>query len=544
MTFNVSFIHKNLALRWLYVTNPFYHAFIKEYTLKSSIHQVIEDLKESNTHVVGLSVYIFNHEKSKQLIQAIKKQLPHILILVGGPEVTYQVEQWLDYGAHKVIKGEGEFAFWQAIESDDIYGVATKDKPNTSVLQVDLHKLENYPNPYFLDIDKKDEQYRYLYVEASRGCPFSCTYCMASIEHGVRSFSLSYMQNILSQIEHSNVKSIKFLDRTFNSSPKRALQLIEALNNIKRPLSVQIEVEVSIWDDLLHDFFIKHGKKDRFRFEIGIQTFNQTTLKSIQRKQNNEKLKHVIASLTQAGYVVHADLISGLPYENKAQFARSFNELLKLYPSEIQLGILKGLHGTKLKEQAKHLNIVFDPQPPYSIVRSPWMSESDLLDMQYAALAVDKIYNKQLALSLIQHVANKDIDMLDYFVDVGCCISKLKHPYQVKDVVMCILHNTNVVTFDKALALLALDFGKKSKQKVKDLPFIEFDSDDVMKMQLDISERLSLPLSMWRSNSWLYVCDVHDEIGYQWIVYSMKKRYYYFKGAQFVYEQDHTISHP
>lgn len=542
MTFNVSYIHKNLALRWLYVTNPFYNTTIKEYTLKTNLDDVMHDIESSEIDVIGLSVYIFNHDKTKEFIVRLKKELPSVQVIVGGPEATYQVKQWLEYGADYVIRGEGEFAFWNAVNHEIVDGVATQSNINTPVLQVDLALLETFENPYFLEMDRNEENHRYLYIEASRGCPFSCTYCMAGIEHGVRSFSMEYMLAIIERIKTSKVTSIKFLDRTFNSNPVRALTLINALNDLENEVSIQLEVEVSIWDEQLNSFFMSQGRRDRFRFEIGVQTFHQPTLKSIQRKQNNVKLKHVISSLTNAGYVVHADLIGGLPYENINQFADSFHQLLVLYPSEIQLGILKGLSGTKLVKDAERLSLRFDKKAPYIIQENPWMSVNDLKGLEDAALAVEKIYNTKRAVALIKKIADQHESILNWFTNVGKRISKLHHPYQVKDVLVCILEETSFIPQEEVIALIAYDLGKISRIKVKDLPYLDIDSKTSKKMEEDISQRLQHHVSQWRSNSWLYSSVVNDKIGYQWIVYGFKKRYYYTEGAEFVYEEDHISS--
>ncbi len=542
MTFNVSYIHKNLALRWLFVTNPSYNATIKEYTLKTNLDDVICDIESHAIDVIGLSVYIFNHEKTKEFIARLKQEFPSIRIIVGGPEVTYQVNKWLEYGADYVIRGEGELVFWKAVNNELVEGIAVKSQVQTPVLQANLALLETFENPYFLEMDRNDENHRYLYLEASRGCPFSCTYCMAGIEHGVRVFSMEYVLAIIERIKTSKVTSIKFLDRTFNSNPLRALTLISALNDLENEVLIQLEVEVSIWDDRLHNFFMNQGKRNRFRFEIGVQTFHQPTLKSIKRKQNNEKLKHVISSLTNAGYVVHADLIGGLPYENMIQFTDSFHQLLVLYPSEIQLGILKGLSGTKIVENAEGLSLKFDEIAPYIIQENPWMSMNDLNRLEWAALAIEKIYNTKRAITLIKKMEKLSENSLEWLANIGERISMLHHPYQVKDVIACIINETTFITQDEVVALLAYDLGKMSKTKVKQLPHLNIDLKISKTMEEDISQRLQQNVSQWRSNSWLYSSVVKDKIGYQWIVYGSKKRYYYTEGAEFVYEQDHISS--
>lgn len=539
MTFNVSYIHKNLALRWLMVTNDFHHVTLKEYTNKSEMMPIIADIKASQVDYVGISVYIFNHLKTKAFIELLKKELPHIQIIVGGPEVTYTPQIWLDYGCDYVVQGDGEFAFWDIINNKELKGVSYQGHRDLHIIRTLPEALEGYPNPYFLDFDRDDEAFRYLYLEASRGCPFHCSYCVAGIDQGVFTFSLDYMLQVLKQLSASKVKQVKFLDRTFNTNVKRALSLIQALNDIEGDLSVQLEVEVSIWDDQLSEFFKNHGKRERFRFEVGVQTFNETTLKAIKRKQNNEKVEAVIQDLMSYGYVVHADLIAGLPLDSYDEFSASFRRLLSLFPSELQLGILKGLPGTSLKNQAQASGIQFDSLPPYAIVASQDLSQAQIRQLELAAIGVDKIYNKPLAKSLIKKLFDMQVDMLQYFYHIGHGIDALKQPYQVQDVVSVILSATPYLEAVEVLGYLANDFGRQSKMKVKTLPYQTLNQDDLKAMQADISKRLKQDVSQWRSNSWVYYAMLDDELGYQWIIYSHHKRYYYFKGAQFAYEEDH-----
>lgn len=543
MTFNVSFIHKNLALRWLYVTNDFHDTSIKEYTLKSDIDSIVDELIAEKVDAIGLSVYIFNHEKSKQFIKQLKNKAPFIQVIVGGPEPTYQVKDWLAAGADAVVLGEGEFAFWDAVNQKQHVGVATTTHMDAVVLSADLQQLEQVRNPYFLDVDAHDEANRYLYLEASRGCPFSCTYCMSGIEHGVRYFSMDYIKNIINQIENSKVKTIKFLDRTFNVHPQRALKIIRLLNNMKKKVSIQLELEVSIWDQSLQDFFIQEGKRDRFRFEIGVQTFNKSTLEAVKRKQDNHMVKHVITSLSKAGYVVHADLIAGLPYENAQQFIDSFHELFVVAPLEIQLGILKGLPGTLLFLQSKALGMHFDPSPPYIILETPWMSHSELKMMELAALGVEKTYNRPLGKILSQTIFKTNHEVFPYFYQVGKLISQLKHPYQLSDIIQCmVIASTPYLSSEVILGAIGTDMGRWSKQKPKGLPFVEHDNHVIQAIIFDIDMRNHNPQSKWKSNYWVYPALVDNQVGYQCIVYPLNKRYYYTKGAQYVAEENHFTS--
>ena len=543
MTFNVSYVHKNLALRWLYVTNPCHHAVIKEYTLKTELDDVFAMIDQEQIDVVGLSVYIFNHEKTKEFIAVLKQLRPHVRVICGGPEVTYDVAKWLDYGADVIIRGEGEFVFWDAVNHVEAAGIATKLKPKTSIVHADIHLLESYPNPYFLPFDCLEEANRYLYMEASRGCPFSCTYCMAGIEHNVRYFSQDYMQDVFKQLESSSVRQVKFLDRTFNVMPKRALLLIQQLNNIEREFSVQLELEVTIWDSLLHQYFIKHGKRERFRFEIGVQTFLAQTLEVIKRKQNNEMVEQVIQSLTKAGFVVHADLIGGLPFESYYHFKQSFMRLYKTQPSEIQLGILKILPGTSLSKQAKALDISYHHSPPYTIVENHWISKVEVKKLQHAALAIDKTYNRPLCKSLYYYMFKQGIDIFEILVAIGNDIESLERPYQLSDVINSVIRQASPkLSSEVVVAAIALDVGKLNRFKPKILPYFDKKSIDLSLMIKDIEARIATKKDQWFSNSWIYPVLNDEQVGYQWIVYPLHKRYYYTKDGEYLHEEDHFTS--
>ncbi len=540
MTFNVSFIHKNLALRWLYVTKGFHDAIVWEFTLKSSIPDIIRMIDQEKFDVIGMSVYIFNHEKSSDFIQQLKKLRPDIMIIVGGPEPTYQVKQWLNYGADIVIRGEGEFAFWDAVDGHISAGIATPDQPHTSILTVDLNDLEVLDDPYFLPFDQHDQSKRYLYVEASRGCPFACTYCMAGIEHNVRQFSLEYMTSVFEKLRVSNIKQVKFLDRTFNLKPSRAMKLIQILNEIDREINIQLELEVSIWDEQLHRYLIDHGHRDRFRFEIGVQSFFEPTLQAVKRKQNNDKVEEVITSLSRAGYVVHADLIAVLPFETYDQFEKSFLRLFETQPSELQLGILKVLSGTQIAKEEPKYKMHYQQTPPYQISSNPWISALQIKRLNHVALAIDKTYNRPLCRTLYWHVYQKDLALFELLGDIGSKIDELSHPYQLKDIIDIVIDVASGMLDQRiVVAAIATDMGKWSHKKPMGLPYFDKTTLDMTKMIMDIEHRTKQKKDQWISSSWFYPALIDQSVGYQWIVYPHKKRYYYTEKGDFMDEQDH-----
>ena len=544
MAFNASYIHKNLALRWLYVVKDDQHqTTIKEYTTQSAIAPIIQQIGQEQVTTIGLSVYIFNAQISKQFIQALKATYPTINIIVGGPEVTYQVDQWLAIGADVVIRGEGEQLFWQAVNGQlDYPGIASKMRPQTAIAITDLSWLETFENPYFLPFDQQDQDKRYLYVESSRGCPFLCTYCTSSIDQGVRFFSLATMSKVIQKLEESSINQVKFLDRTFNVQPQRALTLIRQLNDIKRPLSVQLETEGSIWHKSLHQFFLHEGKPERFRFEIGVQSLHEPTLKAVMRKQNNAMVLDLIAQLNHKKYVVHADLIAGLPYETIDQFQLSFKQLFWVSPKEIQVGILKGLPGTPIVAQAKELGLVFDPHPPYTIIKNPWLSEADLEKIKMVALAIDKTYNKPLAKQLYKALATDQLPLWDILVAIGFDIAALSHPYQPSDIYNILIKQASmVIDQDLVIGYLANDLAHHPQKPII-LKKINKKDQAIQRLMLDISDKIKVNKDQWLSSSWIQPAIVNHQLAIQVIVYSQNKHFFYSTKGEFMHEQNHFTS--
>ena len=230
-TLNAKYIHKNLALRWLYVNRPTdSEVEIFEGVIRDDPEKLARRIVSFEPDVIGLSVYIFNSEETKQLIQFLFKWLPHVKIVLGGPEVTYNPNPWFDLPITAIVRGEGEEVFWQAIAGHwDLPGILTRKNQFTNVLQVDLQNLESKESPYFLTADLADINQRYLYMETSRGCPFRCAYCLSSAEDGMRYFSMDYLKTTFERLRSYDVRQVKFLDRTFNVRPENALILAQQL---------------------------------------------------------------------------------------------------------------------------------------------------------------------------------------------------------------------------------------------------------------------------------------------------------------------------
>lgn len=394
MTFNSSYIHPNLALRWLYVSRDKSHeTFICEYTIKDNLDKVIKEIDDLDVDVIGMSVYIWNAEITREFIRKINSDNRYRIIL-GGPEVTYECDEWLDENIEGIIKGEGEISFWDAVNhKSNIDGFYSKEyKSEVAYARVDIDYLESLESPYYLSFDDNNRHNRYMYLETSRGCPYRCSYCLSSLDNHVRNFSLEYVYRQLDMLKTHPVKQVKFLDRTFNSHPKRALDIARYINELDVDVSFQFEVALEFFSKDLLDFFV-NAKKDRFRFEVGVQTFNQKTLQAINRVQDEKRLSDNISLFARNGLIMHTDLIAGLPYEGYDSFKESFYKLFRLHSDEIQMGILKLLKGTVMKREALQNGTIANNYPPYEVISTRWLSKGEMDRIKGVAKVLDKTYN-------------------------------------------------------------------------------------------------------------------------------------------------------
>ncbi|MDP2812954.1 MAG: cobalamin-dependent protein [Erysipelotrichaceae bacterium] len=521
-TCNASYIHKNLALRWLYVMRPpEVLVSIKEFTINEEEQHILNYMDRS-WDVIAFSVYIWNSEIISRLIESIRKFNKIPRIIVGGPEVTYTAQHWLDIGADIVIRGEGEEAFWQAIKgSVDFDGVCTKEHISPNVAILDLAELEQVESPYFLDFDLPTLHKQYLYVESSRGCAFECTYCLSSIEKGLRTFSEPYMQRLIEDIENSSVTQVKFLDRTFNLFPKRALKIAKALNNINRDVIVQFECEVTSLSKELEDYFACEADKNRFRFEIGVQSFYPPTLQAVKRYQNNHEVKRIIERWSQAGLTVHADLIAGLPLEGLEQFKDSFIQLFRTQPQEIQVGVLKCLPGTLMSVQAQAMKYRYNTVAPYTVISTPWLTLEEMNDIHALALCTDKTYNLPKAKTCWQLLEHLGYDIASLMIDGGKMIQQLIHPYQLKDVIDCVVKIAgHCLDLKLVEAAIMTDIAKVSK--VTPQRWFEFDlSDEIRQIILQrASASFNVPYDVLRRKGWMHYAIINHALCVQCWLYT------------------------
>ena len=429
-TLNSKFIHKALSLRLLYVAcKDFHDVDYVEFTIKDDISSIFDQLVKLEPDNLVFSVYIWNVTKTMELIAAIKREFPAINIIVGGPEVSYDVDHFLDnHPIDYLIAGEGEMALRHLLDAlaknqeVAIGGVSTPDNRDYHQTRlVDLAWLETLDSPYVLDQDLKDMKNRILYFETSRGCPYQCQYCLSSLEVGLRFFSLDYLKNQLDAIVASGVKTIKFLDRSFNAKYEHARALLEYIVTKKHAGVVfQFEINGDVLDQRLLDFLINEVPPNLIRLEIGIQSTFEPTNLVVKRYQNFQRLEEVIASLQQAhNIVLHLDLIAGLPLEKLGRFQKSFDDVFALKPKELQLGFLKLLRGTSLRKNHEEYGYEFDVNPPYEITRSNDLSAEDITKIHLVEDMLEKYWNSGRFEKTMNRIYELYPSMFAFFLRLG-----------------------------------------------------------------------------------------------------------------------------
>lgn len=392
VAFNARFSHSSLALRYIKTYNAEKDIRISEYSINDNIYHAYSTLLKQDADMYCFSMYIWNAEITVKVAEMLKKAKPEVIITFGGPECSYCPEElfekyvFLDY----ILRGEGEYITGKLIEALEnseevkIKGVATRQ----DVSQIaDCVDLETIPFPYdnFKDLENK-----IVYFETSRGCPFKCSYCLSSIEKGIRYFPMEYVKKGFDAFFENHIPLVKLIDRTFNSDSKRAKEIIEYIIGNSRCTKVHFEIDPGILTDELIEV-LASAPKDLFQLEMGIQSANPETLKAVNRNDRLSTVACNIAKLKKAQNMhLHLDLIAGLPYEDYKSFGTSFNYVYSLKPDMLQLGFLKVLHGTPIEEDS---DIVYADFPPYEVISTKWITPDELCKLKLIDKTVDVINN-------------------------------------------------------------------------------------------------------------------------------------------------------
>lgn len=367
-TLNARYIHSAFGLRYLKANLGEFEnrCEIHEFTLESRPEDIVEQLLVNSPKVVGFGVYIWNVVQTECVVALLKAVAPEVIVVLGGPEVSHENDDQAIVGlSDYVITGWGETSFRELLVE-----LLADALPISKIIAGKQPKLEHIKMPYQL-YTADDIKNRVLYVEASRGCPFKCEFCLSALDKTAWPFDLDEFLEQMDILHQRGARHFKFVDRTFNLKIKNSLRIMEFfLERMSDDLFLHFEVVPDHLPEALKEMITKFPAGS-LQFEIGIQTFNPEVQSRISRRQNNEQAKlNLVWIRDQTNAYVHADLIFGLPGETIESFGSSFNQLYQLRPHEIQVGILKRLKGSPIVRHTEAHQLVFNPNPPFSIVSS------------------------------------------------------------------------------------------------------------------------------------------------------------------------------
>ena len=400
---NSKYIHTGLGLRYVgeYARQQGHEVQLLEETINSNILDVLEQLMSAQADVYGFSVHIWNKPFVMRLISMLRKLRPEAVIIVGGPEVAFDAarifaeQPAIDF----IVQGEGEICFSQLLHSleykeaipDHIaYKVGEEVRLNGGTTVVEDLSVLPFPYP---DLQQVLAEHKIVYYEATRGCPFNCTYCLSGISRSVRKRPLGLVLADLDRFIAAGAPLVKFVDRTYNLDEGFFLPIMQHLAAADTQATFHFEIKADILTENVLDF-LATVPKGRFQLEIGIQSTHQPTLKAINRKDNWEKLAANVKRLLVMGNMhIHVDLIAGLPYEDLPTFGKSFDDVYGLHAHMLQLGFLKVLPGTQMEMETGEHGLLYMDEPPYEILATKYMPYEDMQFLKRVENILDQTGN-------------------------------------------------------------------------------------------------------------------------------------------------------
>ena len=451
-TLNSKFIHSSLALRYLKAYGEAHgQAYdIVEYTINMPVLHILSDVTEHDIDVLGFACYIWNIEMTLHVVDMVKAVRPDIKIVLGGPEVSFTADELLERcpNIDYIVQGEGEEAFHALVTAlqlgnDGLNPVipGVRGRRNGSILgsaeAVEVRDLSTIPFPY-TEEDMKDLEHKIIYYESSRGCPFSCQYCLSGNKNTVRFFPQERtLQELQWFIDHG-VKQVKFVDRTFNCAPKHHRPLMEFMRDTETDMNYHLEMEPELMTDWETNILCE-TPPGRIQIEVGVQSTHKKTLDAINRYNDWPYIQKSIRPIIQAGRThVHMDLIVGLPHEDFNRFGQSFNDLFSLQPHALQIGFLKLLKGSGVRRM-REFNYVADPLAPYEVLSTHVLPYDDVRFLKYLEDVFERFYNSERFRTTFGYIGQQlihgETDAFSYFCDMTrAWLKEGNHKVNLKDI--------------------------------------------------------------------------------------------------------------
>ena len=428
---NAKYIHSNLAVYDLqaYASDYADHIVLKEYTINQQKDDIMRDIYLEHPDVVCVSCYIWNLSFVKELMADLIKILPGADFWAGGPEVSYDAEKFLTENSEfkGVMVGEGEETFKELagyyVEKNpqnlkDMTGICYRD--GDQIIHNGWRQIMDLSSIPFIYKDLSEFKNRIIYYESSRGCPFSCSYCLSSIDKKLRFRDTETVKKELQFFIDNKVPQVKFVDRTFNCKHDHAMAIWKYINEHDNGVT-NFHFEISA--DLLREEELQEMSTMRpglIQLEIGVQSTNSDTIKAIHRTMDFEKLKGIVDRIHSFGNIhQHLDLIAGLPYEDYDSFRHSFNDVYALKPQQLQLGFLKVLKGSHMMEMCKEYGIVYKTQEPYEVLSTKWLDYDHVLKLKTVENMVEVYYNSGQFQNTLEYLENFFPDAFSIYERLG-----------------------------------------------------------------------------------------------------------------------------
>ena len=451
-TLNSKFIHSSLALRYLKAYGEAHgQAYdIVEYTINMPVLHILSDVTEHDIDVLGFACYIWNIEMTLHVVDMVKAVRPDIKIVLGGPEVSFTADELLERcpNIDYIVQGEGEEAFHDLVTAlqlgnDGLDPVipGVRGRRDGSILgsleAVEVSDLSSIPFPY-TEEDMEDLEHKIIYYESSRGCPFSCQYCLSGNKNTVRFFPQERTLEELQWFIDHGVKQVKFVDRTFNCAPHHHRPLMEFMRDSDTDMNFHLEMEPELMTEWETNILCE-TPPGRIQIEVGVQSTHKKTLDAINRYNDWPYIQKSIRPIIQAGRThVHMDLIVGLPHEDFKRFGQSFNDLFSLQPHALQIGFLKLLKGSGVRRMREY-KYVADPLAPYEVLSTHVLPYDDVRFLKYFEDVFERFYNSERFRTTFGYIGQQlihgETDAFTYFCDMTrAWLKEGNHMVNLKDI--------------------------------------------------------------------------------------------------------------